>query len=269
VTLLSWVTGGNSSVWFDYAAVNDTQPSNPSSSSPSTQPVYYIDDRNTSISYTPANSWVLDPDGGAFDETLTYAYCTTSDNCQIQIPFTGTGITLYIAHESDNVNATITVDGNPDSMTAQTLSGDAPVESYNVTLYNIQSLALGSHEATVQLLSYTGGQSSLWFDYAAVLAPNGPASPGSSASSNPTASSNPPTSSNPPPSNPTSSSNPPTSSNPPPSNPTSSSNPPASNPTASSPSTSNSSHSHTSTGYITGGVVGGLAFLAGIVAVFY
>jgi len=35
-----------------------------------TQAVYYIDDRNTGISYTGANSWVQDPDGGAWDETL-------------------------------------------------------------------------------------------------------------------------------------------------------------------------------------------------------
>ena len=80
----------------------------------------------------------------------------------------GTGITLYIAHQNDNVNATITIDGNPKSTTTQTLSGGQPVELYNITLYTFQSLALGSHEATVQLLSYNGGNSSLWFDYAAV-----------------------------------------------------------------------------------------------------
>ena len=79
----------------------------------------------------------------------------------------GTGIALYIAHESDNVNATIAVDGNLNLPTTQ-FSGDGEVELHNVTLFNIQSLALGSHEVTVQLLSYAGGPSSLWFDYAAV-----------------------------------------------------------------------------------------------------
>ena len=35
-----------------------------------TQATYYIDDRNSSISYTGARNWTLDPDGGALDETL-------------------------------------------------------------------------------------------------------------------------------------------------------------------------------------------------------
>lgn len=58
VTLLTWPTGGPTQAWFDYAVVNEVQPA------------YYIDDRNTSISYTPAASWHQDPDGGAVDETL-------------------------------------------------------------------------------------------------------------------------------------------------------------------------------------------------------
>ena len=36
----------------------------------STQAIYYIDDRNGSVSFTPANFWITDPDGGAVDETL-------------------------------------------------------------------------------------------------------------------------------------------------------------------------------------------------------
>ena len=81
----------------------------------------------------------------------------------------GSGITLYVAHENESVNASITLDGNSSSATKQTLLNNSTVELYNITLYDIQSLPFGDHEVTVAMLGWvTGGDSQLWFDYAAV-----------------------------------------------------------------------------------------------------
>jgi len=154
---------------------------------------YFMDDSNSSISYTAGlgHSWNTDPDNGSFNNTLTYiSDCKTSDACQMRVPFEGSGITLYVAHGGDNVNASITLDGNSSSTTVTTiLESGNPVETYNVSLYNVQSLPYGSHVITVLLLDLTGGiGSSCWFDYAMVNdTPSSPPalSPSPSATSSP------------------------------------------------------------------------------------
>ena len=102
----------------------------------------------------------------------------------------GSGITLYVAHGDDNVNASITLDGNSSLTTITTLlKSGKPVETYNVSLYNVQSLPHGSHIITVLLLDLTGGVgSSCWFDYAMVN--DTPSSP-PALSSSPSATSSP------------------------------------------------------------------------------
>src|ERR1700691_529824 len=107
----------------------------------------------------------------------------------MQTTVPGSGITLYVAHESDNVNVSITLDGDPSSTTMRKLLNNSTIELYNVSIYDNQSLPFGNHKVTVLLLSWvTGGESSLWFDYAAVNDTKPSASPSSSASPTPSAS---------------------------------------------------------------------------------
>jgi hypothetical protein len=63
----------------------------------------------------------------------------------------------------------ITLDENPNSTATKTYAAGSATETYNVSLYDVQSLSFGYHEVDVLLLDWSNGtESVLWFDYAAV-----------------------------------------------------------------------------------------------------
>jgi hypothetical protein len=77
---------------------------------------------------------------------------------------TGSGITLYVAHDNDLVNVSIMLDGNQNAATTTIIAPRTDgVETYNVSIYDIQILSFDPHNVSVHILS-----GSLWFDYAAV-----------------------------------------------------------------------------------------------------
>ena len=82
----------------------------------------------------------------------------------------GSGITLYAAHDHDNINVNITLDGNSSTVTTKAIPPDpSQKESYNVAIYDIQSLPFGDHNVTVRNLPWAvDGTNQLWFDYAIV-----------------------------------------------------------------------------------------------------
>jgi hypothetical protein len=149
---------------------------------------YFIDDANTtSVLFTPASPqsawapfypgspWFLSaPNGSAdildynrvYNKTLRSADCNSTSNCQMEIQFTGSGITLFGVMIAPITNDfTIAIDGK-DGPAAPILVPPGNVSSpatYNFTLYDVQNLSLSFHLLRLSLVS-----SNLLFDYAYV-----------------------------------------------------------------------------------------------------
>ena len=80
----------------------------------------------------------------------------------------GNGITLYVIQIAYYGNFTVALDGGEPTVRALPYRS---VASYNVSLYDVQSLSYGNHYVTVDMQDWTGGGSpfgGLIFDYAAV-----------------------------------------------------------------------------------------------------
>ncbi|KAG6330778.1 hypothetical protein ID866_8311 [Astraeus odoratus] len=93
----------------------------------------------------------------------------TDDNCGVQIPFTGFGITIYILNAGfQGVNASLEVDGTHSVTTAIPPPSPPTYQTPRVPLFDIQSLAYADHTATLSILDWNGGNTSLYFDYALV-----------------------------------------------------------------------------------------------------
>ncbi|KAI6111036.1 hypothetical protein F5141DRAFT_1063425 [Pisolithus sp. B1] len=148
---------------------------------------FYIDNANLSVVYYSmgnaawtqystqlgtitlnVNNQSIPVDAGmCYDES--YSPCMTADECQAQIPFAGTGITIYVMNAGfQGVNASLSVDG------AYSVNGTIPpptppsYQTPRVSLLAIQSLAYAYHVATLSILDWDAGDTSLYFDYAQV-----------------------------------------------------------------------------------------------------
>ncbi|KAF8432434.1 hypothetical protein L210DRAFT_2841165 [Boletus edulis BED1] len=157
---------------------------------------YYIDNANTSVLYSmpptvAGQGWqtfsvgnpqlalsitnstgnytiVLDP-SHCYDQDYALGVCTTDQNCFVQIPFVGSGITMYVFNAgASGMTAGFSIDGG----TAIPNSIDAPpgptFQVSNVSLYDIQGLPTGNHTMKMTLLDWNGGGTSMKFDYARV-----------------------------------------------------------------------------------------------------
>ncbi|KAI6164198.1 hypothetical protein EDD17DRAFT_1562744 [Pisolithus thermaeus] len=150
---------------------------------------FYIDNANLSVQYYPMQNSVWTQYGTGlgtvaftandqsiavnfstcYDENYAVASCMTADECQAQIPFAGTGITIYVMNAGfQGVNASLSVDG------AYSVNGTIPpptppsFQTPRVSLLAIQSLAYAYHIATLSILDWDAGNTSLYFDYALV-----------------------------------------------------------------------------------------------------
>ncbi|KAI6038436.1 hypothetical protein EDC04DRAFT_2695214 [Pisolithus marmoratus] len=104
-----------------------------------------------------------------YNETYCLGRCMTDDECEAQIPFAGTGITIYVTNAGfQGVNASLSVDG------VHSINGTIPpptspsYQTPRVSLLAIQSLAYAYHIATLSILDWDGGNTSLYFDYAMI-----------------------------------------------------------------------------------------------------
>lgn len=90
----------------------------------------------------------------------------------VQIPFTGSGISLFVAYNNRlGLNVSITLDNNFTTINWFILDTDyttPTVTTYNATLYDIQNLTYAQHHLIVTIQDYRGNQSDMMFDYAAV-----------------------------------------------------------------------------------------------------
>jgi hypothetical protein len=150
---------------------------------------YFIDDSNSTIGYTSVigSPWIeltvasgtLTGGNGStieldftrlYDETMAFANCNTTQVCQIGIPFTGSGITVYGVLLPGPTNFTVTIDDAPapPPILAPLRAITSPA-LYNVTLYDIQSLPLSFHMLTLSVVDWTSfTYSMMLFDYAYV-----------------------------------------------------------------------------------------------------
>jgi len=102
-----------------------------------------------------------------YNRTLSWAGCWASGNCTITIPFTGTGITVFVAQGYAPLNTSITLDGGPPA--PLTLSQPTDI-LYRVPFYAIQALPLTRHLLEIRLYSWDGKSALSYFflDYVGV-----------------------------------------------------------------------------------------------------
>ncbi|KAF8558506.1 hypothetical protein OG21DRAFT_1504249 [Imleria badia] len=149
---------------------------------------YYVDNANDTVVYAAAGTiWrtfsfaiqnlTLVLSNGNFtvdssecyDQNYALAACTVDNHCQITFPFTGSGVSVYVMHAGfQGITASLTIDGGQ-SVTA-TLPAPAPpsYQTPNVSLFDLQSLPSADHTATINLLDWENGTTSLYFDYARI-----------------------------------------------------------------------------------------------------
>ncbi|EIW85487.1 hypothetical protein CONPUDRAFT_162673 [Coniophora puteana RWD-64-598 SS2] len=155
---------------------------------------YYIDDTNSTLQYNsnPTAAWgafsagetlqLLLPNGTyqninaylALDLSMVasfsrYAACHTSDNCVLNIPFTGSGIDIQVLQQGQaGINATAAIDSGS-SVNKALVAASAPAfTNANVTMFSFQGLTTGSHTLTLTVLDMQGSISGMMFDYAYV-----------------------------------------------------------------------------------------------------
>jgi len=142
--------------------------------------VYTIDDTDPSIKWNgpfiPLNdsfepiTWADAAD--CFNKTFTVGQGTTQQGYSFEIPFTGSGISLFVAYNNRlGLNVSITLDNNFTTINWFILDTDYTTPTYttyNATLYDKQNLTYGNHMLNVVLQDYRGNQSDIMFDYAAV-----------------------------------------------------------------------------------------------------
>ncbi|KAL4065232.1 hypothetical protein J3A83DRAFT_4265379 [Scleroderma citrinum] len=149
---------------------------------------YYIDDTNTTLNYAsgPKAAWGAFAAGGeslqlllpnntyqtidpfvCYNHTYRYAACFSTDDCILTIPFTGSGITIFVYQAGPvGINASFAVDGSH----AQTKVLSAPpapnYEIANVSMFDVQQLLSGPHTASLTVNDLFGSYSGMMWDYA-------------------------------------------------------------------------------------------------------
>ncbi|KZP27897.1 hypothetical protein FIBSPDRAFT_1039890 [Athelia psychrophila] len=96
---------------------------------------------------------------------MAYGACRNADECSVQIPFTGSGATVYVNQGGlVGVNASFVVDDKP-----ATYSWLAPIsgptfQKSNITFFSVQNLISGSHKITLNVVNYTTDYSAMMLD---------------------------------------------------------------------------------------------------------
>jgi len=130
--------------------------------------MYFIDDTNSTIQYFAGwKPWSHMPDSTASIADISKCYnqtyvvssidylCSQPDGCHFQIPFTGSGITIYVLQSYYPLNTTVTLDGTTSTIASiANLPGPTDIV-YNVSLYDAQFLPTGYHIVDVALGDYT------------------------------------------------------------------------------------------------------------------
>ncbi|KAF9225063.1 hypothetical protein BS17DRAFT_879796 [Gyrodon lividus] len=122
------------------------------------------------LSISLANGTMMTIDSSqCYNFTYTYAACTLADDCQVQIPFTGSGITIYVLQAgAQGINASLTIDGGTPKYNVLSAPPGPNFYIPNVTLFSVQGITTGNHMATMTVQNWDNIFSGMMFDYAAI-----------------------------------------------------------------------------------------------------
>ncbi|KAF9228702.1 hypothetical protein BS17DRAFT_205950 [Gyrodon lividus] len=161
--LLGWASLAAADYYVDNANLSVLY----SSSSMANWQTFSFDTRNVTLLLGNANVTVDSSE--CYDQNYILAACTTSDGCQISIPFTGSGITVYILNAGfQGVSANLSVDGGQAVTTTIAAPSEPSYQTPNVSLFSVQSLPSTEHNAKLNILDWNTGATSLYFDYALI-----------------------------------------------------------------------------------------------------
>lgn len=157
---------------------------------PSAWADYYIDDTNATLTYSsgPKAAWgpfaagastlsLLLPNGTyqtidpfvCYNHTYRYAACYSTDSCILEMPFTGSGITVFVYQAGPvGINASISVDGGYNATNVLSAPPSPNYEIANVSMFSVQELETGSHTLWMTVNDLFGSYSGMMFDYAYV-----------------------------------------------------------------------------------------------------
>ncbi|KAI6111044.1 hypothetical protein F5141DRAFT_1112212 [Pisolithus sp. B1] len=157
---------------------------------PSVWADYYIDDTNTTLTYSsgPKAAWgpfaaggetlqLLLPNGTyqtidpfvCYNHTYRYAACFSTDSCILEMPFTGSGITVFVYQAGPvGINASISIDGGRNETNVLSAPPAPNYEVANVPMFSVQELETGSHTLWMTVNDLFGSYSGMMFDYAYV-----------------------------------------------------------------------------------------------------
>jgi len=99
-------------------------------------------------------------------QTLTFANCNATLDCQIMMPFTGSGITIYGVLFPGFSNFTVSIDGT--QAPAPTPQSPVVAESpplYNIALYEYHGLPVDVHELVITIVSWQLQGAEIALDY--------------------------------------------------------------------------------------------------------
>ncbi|KAF8551862.1 hypothetical protein OG21DRAFT_1524186 [Imleria badia] len=103
------------------------------------------------------------------------AACTVADDCQVQIPFTGSrvlegsGITIYVLQAGiHGINASLTIDRGAPKYKVLNPPPGPNFYTPNVTLFSVQGVTTGNHTATMTVQNWDNLFSGMMFDYAEI-----------------------------------------------------------------------------------------------------
>lgn len=151
---------------------------------------YYIDDTNATLTYSsgPNAAWgpfaagaetlqLLLPNGTyqtidpfvCYNHTYRYAACFSTDACILEMPFTGSGITVFVYQAGPvGINASISIDGGHNETNVLSAPPAPNYEIANVSMFDVQELATGPHTLWMTVNDLFGSYSGMMFDYAYV-----------------------------------------------------------------------------------------------------
>jgi len=123
---------------------------------------YYMDDTNSSIVYSGSKwsritsnvePWVENSE--IYFATLTHSVCETTDDCNVLIPFRGSGITIYNVIRS-SMTVGITIDGQ--SSTYNFADNNSCLNAtnsgcFNTSIYDAQYLPYGDYNVTISMFT--------------------------------------------------------------------------------------------------------------------
>ncbi|KIK99729.1 hypothetical protein PAXRUDRAFT_822412 [Paxillus rubicundulus Ve08.2h10] len=149
---------------------------------------YYIDDTNTTLTYAsgPKAAWapyavgaetleLLLPNGTyevidafvCYNHTYRYAACFDTDSCLLTVPFTGSGIAIYVYQAGPvGINASITIDGAHAETSVLNAPPGPAYQVANVSMFDVQQLLSGPHTLQLLINDLFGSYSGMMFDYA-------------------------------------------------------------------------------------------------------